>query len=193
MPKTTHRSVPLDSVADNACYMGMDLALIRSGVCVIANHELHIYCINSAPLRDGSRLHYIFTELNNIIERHGNPARGVVESGAYTAGGRLFQLGASFGLAELIFAQRGLKLQSATPQQIKRFLTGNHAASKRRMVKAAQALTPLADFKYHEEDEVDAYSAALMALGAAHPETLTQRTKLESVVHMTEHETSWRP
>lgn len=169
------------------------MALRRSGVVVIAPTTLHIYAIETAPLRDAARVGFIFNAVEAILGSHKNITRCTMEGGAYEAGGRLFQLGGSFAVVQLACLKSTLPLDISPPMLLKKFFTGNHESDKTAMRRTANTLHPQAAFTDKEEDEVDAFALAYMSLLNEHRKLIHKRSMLEAVTKLETHDMTDHP
>jgi len=165
--------------------------MTRTGVCVITPAKTTVYALETAPKKEGARLSFIYDTLMQIIEAHTPITQAVLESGSYGGSGRLFQLGGPFAIAQLACTKVGIPLSSATPMQIKKFFAANHKAGKPEMLEAANALFPAAKFVAEEEDEIDAFACALLAIALRHPRQVRRRHALEVAVKLAKHDVTW--
>ena len=182
--------VPLRPVNDGI-FFGLDVVLQKSGVACIEVHpdgavRLEYQTINTKKLRGGARLKALYVMLEKALsgwlmrDDDLEPRLAVIESGAYSASGRVFQLGGASAIAQLVMMDLDIPYIEATPQQIKQFTTRNLSASKK-MVRSAVAEHWGLDKAKITEDEADAAAGAMLARATA---TRVVRNRVEAkLVH----------
>ena len=145
----------------NKRFIGLDLSLTSSGVCIIDESYNVIYSarIKTSKKRGMERLEYILEKVKESIKNIDaiaieNYSFGVRNSSSLTG------LGELGGVIKLMLYKKGKDYVLASPGQVKKYATGKGNAKKSLMLMKVFK-------KYHEEftnsDECDAYVLARIA------------------------------
>lgn len=127
-----------------------------SGVGLVAYDIIRNQQTESLPLR----LKRIYDTLCGVIEAH-HPTECAIETAYYGKNVQsALKLGHARGVVMLVAAQYGVPTTEYTPREVKRAVTGNGAASKKKVHYMVRALLRLSSVPRHF-DESDALALAL--------------------------------
>ena len=146
---------------ENLYFLGIDPSATSTGVVLLNNTSggSITTTIASGKLRDASRLKFINRELLDLLDGK-VIQKCVMESPSYGSTHKEFILGEALGVIKLTLACSNVRsIEYASPTQLKKFLTGNHRASKPDMVREALLL----GCPSLQNDVCDAWAAALLA------------------------------
>lgn len=163
--------VPLLPVNDGI-FFGLDVVLVKSGVACVQLRQgeqprLTYATVDTGKLRGGARLSLLrdllTAELGLLLRELPDltPQLAIIESGAYSASGRVFQLGGASAIAQLVMMDLEIPYLEATPQQLKKFATRRQDADKDLVRDAIVERWGITDEISH--DEADAAVAATLA------------------------------
>jgi crossover junction endodeoxyribonuclease RuvC len=122
-------------------YLGLDPSLTGTGICLIDDsgrtRTYRLETVRTDKLRGPGRLLTIRRALEEfLIER---PALVAVESYAYGAVGRVFQLGELGGVLRVAIFEAGIPYVEVAPVQLKKYATGQPGAEKSAVIAAAES------------------------------------------------------
>jgi crossover junction endodeoxyribonuclease RuvC len=123
-------------------YLGIDPSLTGTGLCLIDDsgptRSYRLETVSTRDLRGPGRLLVIRRALEEfLIER---PILVAVESYAFNAVGRVFQLGELGGVLRVAIYETGIPYIEVAPVQLKKYATGKPGAEKSDVVAAAEEL-----------------------------------------------------
>lgn len=119
--------------------VGIDPSATSTGITVLGtNGYVKVYNIKPGKLRDSTRLQYIYSNVNEILNSVEPVTNVCLESPSYGSMHKEFILGEVLGVIKLaINGIKKAKLSNVAPTQVKKFLASNSKASKEDMIKAA--------------------------------------------------------
>lgn len=144
-------------------YVGIDQALRKIGVCVLANEKVHLAFIKPPPnLRKTRRLTALRDALQQYLEPwKGQLAHAALEAQALGSCGDLDQLGHINGIVQIVLADMGVKEPlTVPPALLKKFVAGNGQARKDHMISSTKQLWNLV---IEQDDLCDAHGLARIA------------------------------
>jgi crossover junction endodeoxyribonuclease RuvC len=123
-------------------YLGLDPSLTSTGICLIDDsgptRNYRLETVRTGDLRGPGRLLTIRRALEEfLVER---PILVAVESYAFNAAGRVFQLGELGGVLRVSIYEAGVPFVEVAPVQLKKYATGRPGAEKSDVMAAAAVL-----------------------------------------------------
>ena len=160
------------------CVVGIDQSARSTGICVInCSGDLLNLSLLVPPekFKEGARLKYIRDSLTQILlSQKDKITLGVMEGYSYNSVSKKFILGEVGGIIKLLAMDLEFPLYIAAPKQLKKFVTGNHAASKPDVARMIESKWSV---KIDQYDKADAYGLARIGL-QVHTSTTTNRKEL---------------
>ncbi len=141
-------------------YLGLDLSLTGTGICLAVDEEVYFtQRAGSDELRGMDRLMPIIQTIKAVIGDN-QIDLAAIENYAFSAKGRVFQLGELGGIVRYVLTEMGIPFIVVGTGQLKKFVAKNGNAKKPEM---AVALYKRYGVEFHSDDEADAYGLALVA------------------------------
>ena len=116
-------------------YLGLDLSLTGSGLCLIDNNYQIIgeKKLSAPGLSGVGRLYFLEMEFNNIISAYINDLSCIyccIENPAYRAEGRIIDIGEWLGICKLNLYKKGIPFIPVAPSQLKKYILGKGVGNK---------------------------------------------------------------
>jgi Holliday junction resolvasome RuvABC endonuclease subunit len=148
-------------------FLGIDQSLTSAGFAVLeegSSKPVYLTNVPTGKLRAAARLAHIRDEFDFILKKYSGFGirQAAMEGYAYSKvnSGKVFELGEIGGVLKLALHDRSVPLIIATPNQLKKFVTGEQSADKEDVQKFIKT-------KWKEEikqdDMSDAYGLAQVA------------------------------
>ncbi len=160
--------------------IGIDQSPNHTGVCVLTKEGgvALLELIEPRTLTGVRRLAYVRDRLVEILAplRKAKAAVGVWEFYALKATNKKFLQGELGCLAQLALYDHAKRVESCAPVALKKFITGDHEASKAKMMSTIGDRWGL---KFSDDNLADAYGLARVGLALLDSTGTTQRAELE--------------
>jgi Holliday junction resolvasome RuvABC endonuclease subunit len=163
-----------------AIYVGVDPALRKIGLCVLADGEAVVRRLirTHQDDRGPQRLAHIRDALWLVLEPYKDQIAGAaVEAQALGALGDIDQLGQVNGVIQVLFEDLGVTPISVPPSSLKKFVANNPQADKSLMMQMAEAVWGV---EFVQDDLCDAYGLARFAEECVEQKS-TKRHQVEAV------------
>jgi len=134
--------------------VGIDASLTSTGIAILHCNNEPITTAVKNNLTGIPRLIYVRDYVKQVIE---GVDLAVIEGYAFSKGDFAHAKGELGGVLRLMVVDSGIKLLEVTPNQLKKFATGEHNASKE---KVAVGVYKRWGKEFKENDETDAYVLA---------------------------------
>lgn len=110
-------------------FVGLDISLTGSGVCVLASDYsiIDTALISVKPEETGLRLFLIRNQIQDFLKQHNKEVSlCCIEGPSFGSkdGGRLFQIGECTGVLKLMLFELGIPIVIAVPSQLKKYISG---------------------------------------------------------------------
>jgi len=138
--------------------MGCDLSLTNSGVAIYRAGRITSYSLKSS-LKGVARLDDLRLKLRQLIDRERPDIAGIEGYSFASKNSRAHSIGEWGGTAKLLIRDQGIPGYIASPNTVKKFMTGNHQAKKPEMV---LHLFKRYGIEITQEDEADAASVSIL-------------------------------
>lgn len=166
-------------------FLGIDSSLRRPGAVLLSDQGLLLRASHlrvGDAFRGGERLSLIYRWLADDVLRDvkpGDVAGAAIEGPSLESTHREYDLGSAFGVCQLAAFQAGyVECRVIEPSRLKKFATGNGAASKEEVLYAVKDLWAVS---LTDDNEGDAYVLAQIARSLVH-NTFKRRSQAE-IVH----------
>jgi crossover junction endodeoxyribonuclease RuvC len=148
--------------------LGIDPGIANTGFGVVARRGARLVALDGGVLHTDAgdpperRLDVLFTELDELLERH-RPDAVALEDLYFGANARsAFAVGQARGVAMLAAGRRGVPCASYTPQQVKQAVCGSGRADKRQVARMVRSLLGLPD------EPLPDHATDALAVGVCH-------------------------
>lgn len=160
--------------------IGLDMSANSTGV-VVLDFALDVVYEGTIepPCTGPERLHHIHQQLEMIARRYGPFDTMVREDYAVGATNKPYLLGEVGGIAQVALFRHVGRIVSVAPKQLKKFASGNAAASKAEVMRALELRR---GFVTSNDDIADAYALALIGGAIAGYYAPKERAALEVLV-----------
>lgn len=156
----------LPSLANKPTVLAIDGAINKNGIAVSCNgHVDTSVLLSDKTLKGAERLLDLGNKLNSILDTY-NPKFAVVEGYSFGSIGRTFSISEAGGVYRYILAQRNIPIFEIPPTTLKKYITGDGRADKKKMAKIVKSLFNL---EFKTSDETDAF--CLLVAGLDYLET----------------------
>lgn len=119
-------------MTDSINLLAIDPSLTETGICIFKNGKIHSEVIKPKT-KDVARLSDISNHINCLIQDH-CITHACIEGYAYSAIGRIVNLGELGGVIRLLLYDEGIPFVVVPPTVIKKFITGKGNAKKELML-----------------------------------------------------------
>lgn len=144
---------------DATLFLGIDQSLNGTGLCLLTAEGAvtHLETVRPGSRRGVERLAFVKSRVVRLLDA--NIAFVGIEGYAYDSVGRVFELGEIGGVLRLCVHENQCSYVDVAPSSLKKFATGNAAAKKDAMQRAAEA----EGVHVADDNQADAYFLALVA------------------------------
>lgn len=145
-----------------AVFVGVDQALRKTGVCVLAENEPHLALIEAPDdLKGPERLAYLRTALQDFLHPYqGQITKAAMEGASHGSLGDLQQLNHISGVQQVVLTDLGAPPLIVPPGSLKKFVSGNGQASKAQMQTATERFWGI---EIEDDNVCDAHGLARFA------------------------------
>jgi Holliday junction resolvasome RuvABC endonuclease subunit len=141
-------------------FIGIDASLRSSGVVVLRSDSSPLQVRIAPPLSLGEKSYaYMYDNFDALLKLVGKVDMAALEGPSFNSMNRPFDMGAAYGVFKILLAQYKIPFVTVPPKSLKKYMTGNGAASKDTMVLYANNL----GLDSKQEDIADAFALSLVA------------------------------
>jgi Holliday junction resolvasome RuvABC endonuclease subunit len=160
-------------------FLGIDASVRSSGVVVLRSGFAPLQVRIAPPASLGEKsFAYIYDNFEATIKLLGKVDMAAMEGPSFNSLNRPFDMGAAYGVFKVLMAKNKIPFVTVPPKSLKKFMTGNGAASKETMVLYANSL----GLDSKQEDIADAFALALVAKDCYHGKAEVRTRAREEVV-----------
>lgn len=115
--------------------IALDLSLAETGFAIFDKDKKLTLSgiIQTKPLKGVERLEFIRDKINKLLELH-DIDTAIIEDYAYAGKGRVFNIGELGGVVKLLLSDMGVEINTVTPTELKKFITGKGNSKKEVMM-----------------------------------------------------------
>lgn len=142
-------------------FIGIDASLRSSGVVVLREECSPLQVRIAPPPSLGEKSYaYIFDNFDALMKLIGGGASmAAIEGPSFNSMNRPFDMGAAYGVFKVLLTKYKVPFVTVPPKSLKKYMTGNGAASKETMVLYANNM----GLDSKQEDIADAFALSLVA------------------------------
>lgn len=115
--------------------IALDLSLAETGFAIFDKDKKLTLSgiIQTKPFKGVERLEFIRDKINYLLYEH-TIDTAIIEDYAYAGKGRVFNIGELGGVVKLLLYDSNIKINTVTPTELKKFITGKGNAKKELML-----------------------------------------------------------
>lgn len=141
-------------------FIGIDASLRSSGVVVLRDGCTPLQVRIAPPVSLGEKSYaYMYNNFEALLKLVGKVDMAALEGPSFNSLNRPFDMGAAYGVFKILLAQNEIPFVIVPPKSLKKYMTGNGAASKDTMVLYANNM----GLDTKQEDIADAFALSLVA------------------------------
>ncbi len=153
--------VSMPSLTEKPIVIAIDGAINKNGIAVSYGGEVITEVLYSdKKLKGAERLLDLGARLNELLDTY-KPKFAVVEGYSFGSIGRTFSISEAGGVYRYILAQRNIPIFEIPPTTLKKYITGDGRADKKKMAKVVKSLF---DLEFPSADETDAFCLLVAGL-----------------------------
>lgn len=138
---------------------GLDLSLRKTGICVGVAGDMKMHTLRNS-LRDEPRLIWIRDRIRELVVKL-RPQLVAIEGYSHKSIGRKYDIGGLHNVVTVMLHEEGVEMIKAVPpKSLKRFVTGNGGADKKKMIQFVQSKWGI---EAEDDDQADAAGLAMLA------------------------------
>lgn len=162
------------------CVAGIDPALLHLGFALLRNGEFTTQPILSKNLKAAERLWFIYDAIYSLVTPDIELVS--VEGYSFDSENLPFSIGEGGGAIRMALHKRGVKYIEVPPTSLKKFVSGNGAAKKDKMIESVKKHY---GFETDDDNVADAVGLAVFA-GVFSTKDSNRRCELDSVYSLQE-------